>query len=124
MSVDEKRQTVDKLRREIEERKAAMSVRVSETNDAVREERLDREIDRLQAELRAMDEVPDPTPELSAPQVVERGDHDINFSGEVTKAELEEHAAALGIDGAHKMKKDDLIDAIRERTGVNVTEGS
>lgn len=120
MSVDEKRQRVDALRREIEERKAAHSVAVSEANEAVREARLDREIDRLEAELAAFNEVPEPTVELSEPEV--RPAVDVRLSGEVRKDELQEMAAGLGIDVKGKTK-DELIDAIREATGVTNEEG-
>ena len=120
MSVDEKRQRADALRREIEERKAALSVATTEANDAVREARLDREIDRLEAELAAFNAVPEPTVELTEPET--RTSVDVRLTGEVRKDELQEMAASLGLDVKGKTK-DELIDAIREATGVTTEEG-
>ena len=116
MSVDEKRQRILALRQQVEDRRVALSTATNEANDQVRETQMDREIERLEAELAALGEIPEPTGEVSEPSVVVRPD--VNLTGEVHKPELVEMADSLGIEGAHSMKKDELIDAIRETTGV------
>lgn len=124
MSVEEKRQRIDALRAQVEERKREHAVKTAEATESVREARLDNEIERLERELAALSDVPEPTGELSEPEVPVRLEHDINLSGEAGKPELVEMALSLGIEQPQKMLKDDLIDAIRERSGVVEEEGS
>ena len=121
MSVQEKREKADALRRQVDERKLRMAAATGEANEAVREQVLDREIDRLEAELKALVEISEPTATLSEPEV--RSSADINLTGEVHKPELVEMAKSLGIE-TQGLLKDDLIDAIREKTGVTGEEGN
>jgi hypothetical protein len=123
MSVQDKRERVMALRQQIEEEKIAHSTATSEANEVAQETRLDREIERLEAELAMFQGLPEPTGEVSEPAVVQPVD--IRLSGEVRKDELVEMAESMSppIEGASKMLKDDLIDAIRERTGVEGDEG-
>jgi len=102
MSVSEKRERVEALQQQIEDRKAKHASATAEASEQVREQTLDREIDRLEAELAAFNEVPVPTGEVSGPEA-------LGGTGQATEPELREMAASLGVQDVNAMNQDELI---------------
>lgn len=69
MSVQDKRDRVNALKAQIEARKASLGAETQVANDVAREAVLDREIERLEGELAAIDALAAPTGEVSVPVV-------------------------------------------------------
>lgn len=122
MSIEDKREKIRALTAQIEARKTAHSIATTEANDAVREVRLDREIERLEAELNALDGVPEPTADLSAPQDL-GSPVEINIPDDATLAALRTEAKSHGVTGTSRMNSDELIDAIKASTNNEGSEG-